>query len=223
MRTKLWKFALGAVAAAAFSANAVADAPKYGGTLNFVVGSKIPSYDGHIEQTFGMIHPIAPFYSLLIRVNPDNPSDATDLQCDVCESFDVSADGKTYTFKILKGIKFTNGEPLDAKDVLATYNKIIFPPYFGASATALAETEELFANPLHPYTQGLLEAVPIPDPVVERERAHQVIKGEIPSPINPPSGCVFHPRCPKAVDGCKVNMPEFREVKPGHWVACTEV
>jgi oligopeptide transport system ATP-binding protein len=87
----------------------------------------------------------------------------------------------------------------------------------------LAETEELFANPLHPYTQGLLEAVPIPDPIVERARAHQVIKGEIPSPINPPSGCVFHPRCPKAVDGCKVNMPKFREIKPGHWVACTEV
>jgi oligopeptide/dipeptide ABC transporter ATP-binding protein len=87
----------------------------------------------------------------------------------------------------------------------------------------LAETEELFANPLHPYTQALLEAVPIPDPTVEKGRAHQIIKGEIPSPINPPPGCVFHPRCPKAVDGCKVNMPKFREVKPGHWVACTEV
>jgi oligopeptide transport system ATP-binding protein len=87
----------------------------------------------------------------------------------------------------------------------------------------LAETEELFHNPLHPYTQALLEAVPIPDPTVERARAHQIIKGEIPSPINPPSGCVFHPRCPKAVDSCSVKMPEFREVKPGHWVACTEV
>ena len=87
----------------------------------------------------------------------------------------------------------------------------------------LAETEELFHNPLHPYTQALLEAVPIPDPTVEKARAHTIIKGEIPSPINPPSGCVFHPRCPKAVAGCKVNMPEFREVKPGHWVACTEV
>jgi len=87
----------------------------------------------------------------------------------------------------------------------------------------LAETDELFDNPLHPYTVGLLEAVPIPDPIIERARAHQVIKGEIPSPINPPSGCVFHPRCPKAVDGCKINMPEFREIKPGHWVACTEV
>jgi oligopeptide transport system ATP-binding protein len=87
----------------------------------------------------------------------------------------------------------------------------------------LAETDELFRNPLHPYTQALLEAVPIPDPTVEKGRAHQIIKGEIPSPINPPPGCVFHPRCPIAVAGCKVNMPEFREVRPGHWVACTEV
>jgi oligopeptide transport system ATP-binding protein len=87
----------------------------------------------------------------------------------------------------------------------------------------LAETDELFDNPLHPYTQVLLEAVPIPDPTVEKARAHKIIQGEIPSPMNPPSGCVFHPRCTKAVDGCKVNVPEFREVRPGHWVACTEV
>ena len=87
----------------------------------------------------------------------------------------------------------------------------------------LAETEELFRNPLHPYTKALLEAVPIPDPVVERQREHRIIKGEIPSPINPPPGCVFHPRCPIAVDRCRIEFPEFREVKPGHWVACTEV
>ena len=87
----------------------------------------------------------------------------------------------------------------------------------------LAETDELFDNPLHPYTRALLEAVPIPDPVVEQARAHQVIKGEIPSPINPPSGCVFHPRCDIAVDGCPKAFPAFREAKPGHWVACTEV
>ncbi len=87
----------------------------------------------------------------------------------------------------------------------------------------LAETEELFRNPLHPYTKALLEAVPIPDPTVEKARAHQIIKGEIPSPINPPPGCVFHPRCPMSVDGCSVNMPSFREATPGHWVACTEV
>ena len=87
----------------------------------------------------------------------------------------------------------------------------------------LAETDELFDNPMHPYTRALLEAVPIPDPVVEQARAHQVIKGEIPSPINPPSGCVFHPRCDIGVDGCPKAIPAFREVKPNHWVACTEV
>jgi len=87
----------------------------------------------------------------------------------------------------------------------------------------LADCDELFDNPLHPYTQALLEAVPIPDPDLEKGREHKIIKGEIPSPINPPSGCVFHPRCPKMVDGCKQQIPEFREVKPGHWVACTEV
>ncbi|MFQ5765932.1 MAG: ABC transporter ATP-binding protein [Rhodospirillales bacterium] len=87
----------------------------------------------------------------------------------------------------------------------------------------LADCDELYDNPLHPYTQLLLSAVPIPDPTVEAEREHRIVKGEVPSPINPPGGCVFHPRCPRAVDGCTKNVPEFREVKPGHWVACTEV
>ena len=87
----------------------------------------------------------------------------------------------------------------------------------------LADCDELFENPIHPYTKALLESVPIPDPSVESGRAHKIIKGEIPSPINPPSGCVFHPRCDVAADGCPKVVPEFREVKPGHWVACTEV
>jgi oligopeptide transport system ATP-binding protein len=87
----------------------------------------------------------------------------------------------------------------------------------------LADCDELFENPIHPYTKALLESVPIPDPAVESGRAHKIIKGEIPSPINPPSGCVFHPRCDVAADGCPKVVPEFREVKPGHWVACTEV
>ena len=87
----------------------------------------------------------------------------------------------------------------------------------------LAECDELYDNPLHPYTRALLAAVPIPDPTVEANRAHEVVKGEVPSPINPPSGCVFHPRCPLAVDSCSKDVPELREIKPGHWVACTEV
>jgi oligopeptide transport system ATP-binding protein len=87
----------------------------------------------------------------------------------------------------------------------------------------LAECDELYGNPLHPYTQALLAAVPVPDPEIERQRAHQIVKGEVPSPINPPSGCVFHPRCPIAVSECSKTAPEFREVKPGHFVACSLV
>ena len=87
----------------------------------------------------------------------------------------------------------------------------------------LADCDELYDNPLHPYTCALLAAVPIPDPTIEASRAHEVVKGEVPSPINPPSGCVFHPRCPLVVDSCSKAVPEFREIKPGHWVACTEV
>ena len=87
----------------------------------------------------------------------------------------------------------------------------------------LAECDELYDNPLHPYTRALLAAVPVPDPEIEATREHQTVKGEIPSPINPPSGCVFHPRCPLAVDGCRSGLPDLRELRPGHWVACTEV
>ncbi|MGA7974566.1 MAG: oligopeptide/dipeptide ABC transporter ATP-binding protein [Pseudolabrys sp.] len=87
----------------------------------------------------------------------------------------------------------------------------------------LADCDELYGNPMHPYTQALLAAVPIPDPEVERTRAHQIVKGEVPSPINPPSGCVFHPRCQMAVDNCKKEIPEFLELRPGHWVACSVV
>ena len=87
----------------------------------------------------------------------------------------------------------------------------------------LAECDELFDNPLNPYTQALLGSVPIPDPEIEQQREHRVIEGEVPSPMNPPSGCVFHPRCPKAVENCKEEIPDLREIKPGHWVACTEV
>jgi oligopeptide transport system ATP-binding protein len=87
----------------------------------------------------------------------------------------------------------------------------------------MADGDELFDHPLHPYTQALLASVPIPDPDVEAARAFRPPKGEVPSPINPPSGCVFHPRCPIAVEGCKKARPELRELRPGHFVACSEV
>jgi oligopeptide transport system ATP-binding protein len=86
----------------------------------------------------------------------------------------------------------------------------------------MADSDELFDNPLHPYTQALLSAVPVPDPRVEARREFRPAKGEVPSPINPPSGCVFHPRCPAAVEGCKKTRPTLRELRPRHWVACSE-
>jgi oligopeptide transport system ATP-binding protein len=87
----------------------------------------------------------------------------------------------------------------------------------------LADCDELFDNALHPYTRALLDAVPVPDPGVEAGRKFRPVKGEVPSPINPPPGCVFHPRCPMAVESCSRLRPELREVRPGHWVACSEV
>ena len=84
----------------------------------------------------------------------------------------------------------------------------------------LATREELYGNPLHPYTQALLSAVPIPDPVKESKRKRVILEGDVPSPINPPSGCHFHPRCPIAAEICSQAEPEWREVSDGHWVAC---
>jgi oligopeptide transport system ATP-binding protein len=87
----------------------------------------------------------------------------------------------------------------------------------------LADRDELYENPLHPYTQALLSAVPIPDPKKDRMRKRIILSGDVPSPINPPSGCRFHPRCPLAKDRCSQADPEWRQHTPGHWIACHEV
>jgi oligopeptide/dipeptide ABC transporter ATP-binding protein len=84
----------------------------------------------------------------------------------------------------------------------------------------LTDRNQLFDEPLHPYTQSLNSAVPIPNPKLERQRRRFILKGEPPSPANPPSGCVFHPRCPLTVEECIKIVPELRQVHSGHLVAC---
>lgn len=84
----------------------------------------------------------------------------------------------------------------------------------------IANGKDIYDNPLHPYTQALISAVPIPDPEIEATRKRIVLEGDVPSPLNPPSGCVFHTRCPQVIDRCKKETPEFKKHEKGHFVAC---
>jgi peptide/nickel transport system substrate-binding protein len=117
------------------TAPAMAETPQRGGILTFVVPAEPPSFDGHRESTFALIHPIAPFYSVLIRVNPENPASPTDFVGDIALEVPAPTDGgKKYTFKLRKNVKFWDGQPLTAADVVASFRKIIFPPKGVASA-----------------------------------------------------------------------------------------
>jgi len=106
-----------------------AETPKPGGTLTYLIPSDAPpSLDGHRETTYATIHTAAPFYSVLIRIDPENPSSTTDFVCDLCtEMPKPTDDGKTYTFKIRSGVKFHDGSPLTAYDVARSWHEIIFP------------------------------------------------------------------------------------------------
>jgi peptide/nickel transport system substrate-binding protein len=132
MRTQQVLIAAGlGVALAAPVLPATADnAPKRGGTLTYMIPADAPpSFDGHREETYATVHSVSPFYSTLIRINPENPSSTTDFVCDLCVDIPKPTDdGKTYTFKILTGVTFQDGNPLTAADVAASWNEITFPP-----------------------------------------------------------------------------------------------
>src|SRR6267143_2046481 len=122
-----------AIVAAALTGPAVAqDKPRYGGELIFAVPSEPPSYDGHREETFGVIHPMAPHYNTLLRTDP-NDKTGTKLVADLAESWTMAKDGRTYTFKLRKGVKFHDGSEMTSADVKASYDKIVFPPQGVAS------------------------------------------------------------------------------------------
>ena len=127
---KLFAAGIAILLGAAAPAAADEETPKRGGTLTYMISADAPpSLDGHRETTYATIHSAAPFYSVLIRINPNNPSSTTDFVCDLCTTMPEPSDGgKTYTFKIREGVKFHDGSPLTAADVAASWNEIIFPP-----------------------------------------------------------------------------------------------
>jgi peptide/nickel transport system substrate-binding protein len=134
MKTRMKQLAagLGVLAAAALAATpaGAAETPKRGGILTYMIPADAPpSFDGHRETTYATAHAVAPFYSVLIRVNPDDPSSTTDFVCDLCTTMPKPTDdGKTYTFKIREGVKWHDGSPLTAHDVAASWQEIVAPP-----------------------------------------------------------------------------------------------
>ena len=122
---------LAALVATSVAAPATAgETPKRGGTLTYMIPADAPpSFDGHRESTYATVHAVAPFYSVLIRIDPDNPASTTDFACDLCTEMPTPTDGgTTYAFKIRQGVKWHDGTPLTAADVAASFNAIIFPP-----------------------------------------------------------------------------------------------
>src|SRR6185437_10335759 len=133
IRTGLWILGVGtlgmALAASIATAQAGAPTPKRGGTLTYLIPADAPpSFDGHRETTFATAQAVAPYYSVLIRVPPDNPASTTDFACDLCTEMPTPTDGgKTYTFKIRDGVKWHDGSKLTAQDIAASWNEIVFP------------------------------------------------------------------------------------------------
>lgn len=135
LRTGLWALGLG-VAAAMAAGPSWAESPKRGGILTYMIPADAPpSFDGHRETTYATVHTAAPFYSVLIRVPPNNPASTTDFVCDLCTEMPKPTDGgKTYTFRIRPDVKFHDGSKLTAQDVADSWNRIVFPPQGTTSA-----------------------------------------------------------------------------------------
>src|SRR6266436_995188 len=155
MRRYLSILAIAIVAVMLTGPAAAQEKPRYGGELVFVVPSEPPSYDAHREETFGVIHPLTPHYSTLLKVDPFDKT-GTKPVGDLAESWTISKDALTYTFKLRSGVKFHDGSPMTSRDVKASYDKIVFPPAGVISARKGA--------------YQVVEAVEAPDPQTVRFR-----------------------------------------------------